>query len=446
MVAIFLEGESGEHGERDDGLTYLGPHPSPLAQGLAGIVVFGDEVRRLSRVQTSSHPYIWKVALWGTPRDLHILDDLRGRFPSLDEVGKNRGWVIREGITVNGRSSNHAPELAKIRYVPTNAVQPFHVLSSQEERIDREVFHRPGDVRTYRGPHTLVRSGPTTGGFLASAFLPEDAVFQHGVFGIAGPREDTNYLKVACAYINSSLARYYHFLTTSTWGVERDVVRLAEHKTFPCAVPVEDADLLDSIVALVDRMQRTGVGRDWRRELDELVYSAYGVTSSERQTIEDLLGIAVDRHYRGLRGHGFETPSADDLTSYAQAYADVFEASTGGNSALRPVVYVGSPPYRAVSFHLAPRGAEGRRPQLASEPELDRLLVRLERVATEQHAQSLYFRRNIKVYEAEAIHVVKPAERRFWTRSAAHNDADETVGQLLRTLSPSSDGIAAPAT
>ena len=170
------------------------------------------------------------------------------------------------------------------------------------------------------------------------------------------------------------------------------------------------------------------------------------MTSSEQPTIEDLLGIAVDRHYRGLRGHGFETPSADDLTSYAQAYADVFEASTGGNSALRPVVYVGSPPYRAVSFHLAPRGAEGLRPQLASEPELDRLLVRLERVATEQHAQSLYFRRNIKVYEAEAIHVVKPAERRFWTRSAAYNDADETVGQLLRTLSPGSDGIAAPAT
>ncbi|MCY4393096.1 MAG: N-6 DNA methylase [Chloroflexi bacterium] len=441
MVAVFFEGELSGHSE-GDGLTYVGPHPSPLAQGLAGIVVFGDEVKRIPRAQASSHPYIWKVALWGTPRDLRVLDDLAERFPSLAEVGQSRGWVIREGITVNGRSSNHAPELARIRYVPASAVQPFHVSSSQEERIDREVFHRPGDVRAYRGPHTLLRGGAITGGVLAAAFLPDDAVFKDGVIGIAGPRDDTNYLKVACAYVNSSLARYYQFLTASTWGVERDVVRLTEHKRLPCAIPVEDADLLDSIVALVDRVQRPVIGGDWRRELDELVYRAYGVTSSERQTIEDLLGIAVDRHYRGLQGTGFETPSADDLIAYAQAYTDVFETSTGGNRALRPVVYVGSPPYRAVSFRLAPSGADGRRPQLASEPELEQLLVELERVATEQHGRSLYFRRNIKVYEPEAIHVVKPAERRFWTRSAGYNDADETIAQLLRTLAPSRDGRA----
>ncbi len=49
-------------------------------------------------------------------------------------------------------------------------------------------------------------------------------------------------------------------------------------------------------------------------------------------------------------------------------------------------------------------------------------MVRLEQVATEQHTQGLYFRRNIRVYEAEAIHVAKPAERRFWTGSSAYED------------------------
>ena len=286
MVAVFCQSPSGD-GRAHDELTYLGPHPSPLAEGLAGIVVFGDEVRRFSRAQVGSHPYIWKVALWGTPRDLHVLDDLCERFPSLEAVGRLRGWVIREGVTVNGSSSNRAPELARMRYVPANAVEPFHVSSSQEDRINREVFHRPGDRAVYRGPHTLVRGGAMTGGLLASAFLPEDAVFKDGVIGIAGPFEDTNYLKVACAYINSSLARYYQFLTASTWGVERDVVRLTEHRTLPCAIPVEDTDLLESIVALVDQAQGTGVGWDWRPELDELVYRAYSVTASEQQTIED---------------------------------------------------------------------------------------------------------------------------------------------------------------
>ena len=313
-----------------------------------------------------------------------------------------------------------------------------------EERINRDVFHRTGNIETYRGPHVLIRRGVMTSGVLASVFLRDDAVFTNGIFGIAGPSEDTDYLKITCAYINSSLARYYHFLTASTWGVERDEVLLTEQKRFPCAIPLEDASLSHAIVSLVDRIQERSDDWDWRPELDELVYRSYGVTQFEQHVIEDFLATAIDRHYRGLQADAFESPSTDLLSRYAKAYSDVFEKTIGGSRALLKTVYDGTPPYRAVSFHLAPRRSQGREPHIASEPELDSLLVRLERVATEEHAQSLYFRRNIKVYEAEAIHIVKPAERRFWTRSAAYNDADETIAQLLRTLSPDSNGKAAP--
>ena len=439
MVAIFYRISSDTDSVPGE-LMYLNPHPSPLSEGLAGIVVFGDEIRRLSSRQVATHPYIWKVALWGTPRDLTLIDDLCERFPSLEDVSQGRGWQIREGVTVNGGDENFAPELAAMRYVPADAVRPFHVSSSQEDRIGHEVFHRPRNRSIYLGPHILVRAGVMAGGVLASAFLPDDAVFTDKVTGIAGPSEDMDYLKIACAYMNSSLARYYQFLTSSQWGVERDAVLLREQKSFPCAIPVEDRGLLRDIVRLVDQIQRRNADLDWRLELDELVYTSYGVTSSERQTIEDSLAIVMDRYYRGLQADAFEQPSTDELTAYAQAFADVFEKTTGDSRSLAPTVYQGTPPYRAVSFHLAHGNAQSPHPAVMSEPELDILLVRLERIATERHAQSLYFRRNIKVYEPEAIHMVKPAERRFWTRSAAYNDADETIAQLLRTMSRDNNG------
>ena len=81
MVAVFYGMPSGADSERNT-FMYLNPHPSPMSEALAGIVVFGDEVRRFSRSQVASHPYIWKVALWGTPRDLTLVDDLCERFPS----------------------------------------------------------------------------------------------------------------------------------------------------------------------------------------------------------------------------------------------------------------------------------------------------------------------------------------------------------------------------
>ena len=189
MVAIFCQSSSGNKSGRNE-LTYLNPHPSPLSEGLAGIVVFGDEVRRFSRRQVANHPYIWKVALWGSPRDLALIDDLSERFPSLDEVVERRGWLMREGVTVNGGDENPAPELAAMHYVPVNAVRPFHVSSNQEDRIGQEVFHRPRNRSIYLGPHVLIRGGAIRGGVLASVFLPGDAVFKDGIIGIAGPSEE----------------------------------------------------------------------------------------------------------------------------------------------------------------------------------------------------------------------------------------------------------------
>lgn len=438
MAAVSYRTPSGDDSGRNS-FTYLNPHPSPMSEALAGVVVFGDEVRQVSSSQAASHPYIWKVALWGTPRDLSLIDDLCERFPSLERVTQSRRWQFRAGLILKGRGVKRVPELGAMRYVPVDSVRPFHVTSTPEERIKSEDFHRPRDIETYHGPHVLVRRGVLTGGVLAAVFMQDDAVFTNGIFGITGHPDDTENLKIVCAYINSSLARYYQFLTASQWGVGRDEILLTEHRSLPCAIPVADAGLSRVIVDLVDRIQESSGEWHWQPELDELVYQAYGVTSHEQQTIEDFLRVAMDRHYKGSASDAFEAPSTFELTSYAQAFADVFEATTGGTRALVPTIYEGSSPYRAVSFRLAPGDVPGRRLNIASEPELDHLLVNLERVVTEQQAQSLYFRRNIKVYEAEMFHIVKPAELRFWTRSAAYNDADETIAQLLRSLTSNSD-------
>ena len=74
------------------------------------------------------------------------------------------------------------------------------------------------------------------------------------------------------------------------------------------------------------------------------------------------------------------------------------------------------------------------RPETASEPELVELLAKLQQMALEQHSRGVYFQRNVQVYERDAIHLMKPAERRFWTKTAAYNDADGTIAQLLRAV------------
>lgn len=371
----------------------------------------------------------------GTPRDLMLIDDLRERFPSLERVAQDRHWQFSTSLVMSGHGVGHASEPGTIRYVPADSIQPFQVTSSPEERISSEVLHYLRDVETHQGPHVLIRRGVLTGGLLASVFMQDNTVSTNGVFGITGPPGDSENLKLVCAYINSSLARYYHFLTASQWAVERDEILLTEHKSLPCAIPVSDEGLSGKMVDLVDRIQESGDGWDWRQELDELIYKAYGVTSHERQTIEDFLRMVIEPHYKDSASDAFGAPSTVELTTYAQAFADVFEATTGGTKTLVPTVYEGTSSYRAISFRLAPRDTTQERHDMVPEPRLDHLLANLERIATEQYSQSLYSQGKTKVYEADVFHMVKPAERRYWTSSAAYNDADETIAELLRSLS-----------
>jgi hypothetical protein len=39
--------------------------------------------------------------------------------------------------------------------------------------------------------------------------------------------------------------------------------------------------------------------------------------------------------------------------------------------------------------------------------------------------------RNLKIFDGNELHILKPLERRFWTKTSALNDADEIAAAIL---------------
>ncbi|NJL28852.1 MAG: hypothetical protein HC897_13650 [Thermoanaerobaculia bacterium] len=48
-----------------------------------------------------------------------------------------------------------------------------------------------------------------------------------------------------------------------------------------------------------------------------------------------------------------------------------------------------------------------------------------------EHGGSLELTRNLKVFDGQTLYLLKPLALRFWTRSAALNDADEIAAAIL---------------
>ena len=59
------------------------------------------------------------------------------------------------------------------------------------------------------------------------------------------------------------------------------------------------------------------------------------------------------------------------------------------------------------------------------------LLKELEQFCYQEYAESIYFRKFIRYYKNDVLYILKPNEKRFWSRSMGLNDADEIILELL---------------
>ncbi len=65
-----------------------------------------------------------------------------------------------------------------------------------------------------------------------------------------------------------------------------------------------------------------------------------------------------------------------------------------------------------------------------SSQKLRSVLARLQPLLDQQRGQFV-FSQNLKVFCNDALYVLKPAQYRFWMRTAALNDADEIAGAIV---------------
>ena len=66
-------------------------------------------------------------------------------------------------------------------------------------------------------------------------------------------------------------------------------------------------------------------------------------------------------------------------------------------------------------------------------PDAPDLLTEFNRLrkAAAQHLNTFELVRGAKVFDGDRLYVMKPISRRFWTQTAALNDADEIAGTIL---------------
>ena len=404
-------------------------------------------------------PQIWKRRYWATPRDWRLIDRLslyprlRDRVRGAREKAPDKPWLMAEGFQPLGE--NDDPAKAETIDLPSK-----HFIKATSSNLD--LFVLPGDCAELPAPEVIVRSGSNKGtdvfrtphvlvakGFTSIAFADFDVSFRHALRGITGPKNDRALLIFLAAYLRSALARYFLFQTSSNWGVSRQEVHVEELRRLPFPMPdvsptpkraweivrevarIVTSAAVNATEALVDREDLVRVASD---SIETLINEYFDILPSEKAVVNDTVRViipsvrptrkrrvvpTIDPSKEGQRDD-YVSRLCETLNGWAKSgpfivrgHADASAELGIGVAVLQKVRIGGSAP-------TPPK-------------DLGDLLSALDRLRNlaSQRLNTFELIRGAKVFDGDSLYIVKPIGQRYWTQTAALNDADEVASTIL---------------
>jgi hypothetical protein len=338
------------------------------------------------------------------------------------------------------------PENSRWRFLDADAEFELVLLHRDTELVGNRFrkLRRSPHERLFQPPMVVANDG-----FTKVAFSDFPVLFRHSLQSIPGPSQDADLLRFLAAVLNSGLATYFLFHTAASWGTERDKVHLFEILRMPFLLPEQTADLggarktVAEVSKRLTRLQadagKATLGRQQlvaraNRDLWPLIRDYYDIDEWEEMLIRDTLEVFEKSSTpAGPRSDvpTLRLPSADERRGYASVLCRVLNAwGTGsGYTVNASVTHSRAAGLGVVT--LTKSRSERDYEEKEGPAELNQALAKVAKFLPQRHA-GIEMVRGLKVFDKNELHIVKPLMLRFWTRTAALNDADEIASAILR--------------
>lgn len=393
----------------------------------------------------------WKLHFWASLRDRRLLERLRdlpqlGDYAGEEKEGKR--WQKGQGVKLKGGKPElgwWSPSTPYLDYGRAcdlcTSESDFQTV--EEANIPAKVA-RPRARSLFKGPKVLVSQGGER-----AVFCRRTCVFLNCFTTITGKQSDAENLRLLSAVLGADLVYYYLWHTSANLGIARTQVMTKEYLSVPFFLPEDSSDpakareIRGEIASILRGYEKRLETRGWfgreeetsrvRREvLEPLVRQYYGINEYEEILLEDTLSLAAkSSHPRegDIDVPTLRNPKDKDCRVYAQTLCKMLNGFGQGSGFKVNGEIIKGEPYSVVRLWLADviiRDVE----VAAAQKRLEGTFRRMEELL-QRRKDGFVFCQNLKVFDGNDLYVLKPMQMRFWSRTAALNDADEIAGAIL---------------
>lgn len=435
-------------------IVYICPKPLGTAEDFHQIAIEQHDVNVVNLDDAVGDPSVWAALMWGGPRDWEFVRRL-GRAPSLEKLESQDRVKSREGI-IRGRKEQRDESFIVGKPILGKQFPRESHLRLDATRLpinnDPAVHKRDStDFSAFGVPQLIVKQSwlKESGRFAARLVdspsrLP--VICSQSYVTVTASPADEGYLESACVAYNSTLAVYYLLLSSGRFAFERAEGLKEELMRVP--LPTPRAGLWDGLTSI--------------SAVDGRVFETMAVRAVEQILVEDLIHFTLPDYKQATRtsygtkvvvspGRRRTDRSSDtgalepELVAYCEQFLDVFHAGFGSTS-IRATIYQEPPgprlPLRLVAIHLDwPDRVELVRLEPMEASGLVELLQALDRLLTSREPSrgGVFDRRVARAYDhvrfddrrIPTVYLIKPDQKRYWTRSAALRDADDVAADAM---------------
>jgi hypothetical protein len=335
---------------------------------------------------------IWKCNLIGGSRIHSIVNRLEG-YPTLIQYLKSRetdDWLYLSGFKVGDRKYTDIEFLTGKSTLPTEAFTETGIDYEKIEVLDKLSFESPRVEELFQPPLVLIKNVLGKQKLLIE-YVNVPLTFKIGISGIHAPVKYKNELIELSKRIkiNSSVYIFYIIATSGRVGVSKAT-----------SILKKDIDLLP-----------------YPKDINDLKLS-----SVEQYFADDAMGYMMDFCKGNKKSPILENVTDKQLDEFQSVYCELLNSTYKD---VTPLNTFNTESFIGCSFYYKDKPTSIL---LENSEELDKNLYS---IINKKVSQNINIKRVLRFYDGNVIYIIKPKQYRFWLKSIAVRDADETFVDLI---------------
>lgn len=450
----------------DDRFEYWSAKRTATVEGLQAVLLTRGDMHWISQHDCLANEKLWKIFLWGGHRDEALIGrlDLLPKLGQLPRIIPNVAVVCKQGFTESDRDRKPSPRwFLKYQELPAERFTSYGPLNDDWFLPVPRRVKRTSIEAIYSGVRLLIGRGIGQGRITArletKPFAFRNSINAVRLEGLTEWQEKT-LLGIAL----SSLMKYYLFMTLGSWLWHDEI-----HKEHVVHLPVQfprDPDLRRRIVGIVDRLRSIGPQTEGlfsapsgtptkltelERQLDEAIFQLFELSESEMDLVRETCTLGLDLYYLKSESDSVKPVDLPDvkwgnlehvavadrgLASYIRTFLEFWnkELEAEGEFVWQVIIPPSAAPILAVRFETRYKDNVLLPPTVDDQVTWQQVLDRLSKASLLPTGSSRIFTDTFfRIANEREIILVKRNERRFWTRTAAREDAEAVLVHFLNT-------------